>query len=86
MGFRTLAIQKRSAEVWRLLSAVKGQYSKFGALLSKVEKKLGEASNTIGEASRKTEQIQKRLDRVQELTEREVDLLLPDGEEDREEP
>ncbi|MAE93705.1 MAG: DNA recombination protein RmuC [Deltaproteobacteria bacterium] len=81
MGFRTLAIQKRSAEVWKLLGAVKGQYGKFGALLDKVEKKLGEASTTIGEASKKTELIQKRLDKVQELPDGEVALLLPDGEE-----
>ncbi len=80
MGFRTLAIQKRSAEVWKLLGAVKTQYGKFGELLAKVEKKLDEASSTIGQASRRTEQIQKRLGKVHELPEEEVALLLPEGE------
>ncbi len=82
LGFRTLAIQKRSAEVWKLLGAVKGQYGKFGELLAKVEKKLEEASNTIGQASQRTEQIQKRLGKVQELPEGEARLLLPDEAEE----
>ncbi len=83
MGFQTLTIQKRSAEVWKLLGAVKGQYGKFGELLAKVEKKLSEASTTIGEASKKTEFIQKRLGRVEELPMEEASLLLPEGEEPR---
>ncbi len=82
MGFRTLAIQRRSAEVWKLLGAVKSQYGKFGELLAKVEKKLDEASTTIGQASKRTELIQKRLGKVEELPPDEVPLLLP--EEDTE--
>ncbi|MCP3987209.1 MAG: DNA recombination protein RmuC [bacterium] len=81
LGFRTLAIQKRSAEVWKLLSAVKGQYEKFGELLAKVERKLDEASNTIGQATQRTELIQKRLGKVEEISDREARLLLPDGDE-----
>ena len=53
MGFRTLAIQERSQEVWQLLGAVKTQFGKFGDLLGGVQKKLDEASNKIGEASQK---------------------------------
>lgn len=82
LGFRTLAIQKRSAEVWKLLAAVKGQYGKFGELLAKVEKKLQEASNTIGQAAQRTEQIQKRLGKVEELPDEEVQCLLPNSGED----
>ena len=47
MGFRTLAIQKRSSEVWNLLAAVKTEWAKYGEVLAKVQKKLQEASNTI---------------------------------------
>ena len=47
MGFRTLAIQQRSSEVWNLLAAVKTEFGKYGEVLGKVQKKLQEASNTI---------------------------------------
>ncbi|MBW2242761.1 MAG: DNA recombination protein RmuC [Deltaproteobacteria bacterium] len=86
LGFRTLAIQKRSADVWKLLSAVKAQYGKFGELLAKVDKKLQEASNTIGQATERTELIQKRLGKVEELPEQEVRLLLPDPDEEESGP
>ncbi len=81
MGFRTLAIEKRSAEVWQLLAAVKTQFSQFGQLLDKVDKKLQEASSTIGDATRKTRFIQSRLGRVESLPEAEAAQLLPDGSE-----
>lgn len=82
MGFRTLAIQKRSAEVWKVLGAVKTEFGKFGGILDKVEKKLQEASNTITEASSKTRNIERRLTKVQELPEAEVEaLLLPEADE-----
>jgi len=67
MGFRTLAIEKRSSEVWRLLAAVKIEFTKFGDILDKTKKKLQEATNTIDDASSKTRNIQKRLGKVQKL-------------------
>jgi len=78
MGFRTLAIQQRSQEVWRLLGAVKSQFGKFGDLLAGVQKKLDEASNKIGEASAKSRFIERRLGQVQELPASEAAALLPE--------
>jgi DNA recombination protein RmuC len=80
MGFRTLAIQKRSAEVWKVLGAVKSEFGKFGGILDKVQKQLDAATNTIGEASSKTRNIERKLGKVEELPEGEAErLLLPDG-------
>jgi DNA recombination protein RmuC len=78
MGFRTLAIQQRSQEVWRLLGAVKTQFGKFGDLLAGVQKKLDEASHKIGEASQKSRYIERRLGQVQELPAAEAAALLPE--------
>jgi len=78
MGFRTLAIQQRSQEVWQLLGAVKSQFGKFGDLLAGVQKKLDEASNKIGEASQKSRYIERRLGQVQELPAGEAATLLPE--------
>jgi DNA recombination protein RmuC len=77
LGFRTLAIQKRSSEVWELLGVVKTHFGKFGDLLEKTRKKLTEAGNSIEDASRKSRYIEKRLSRVQELpVDRSADVLL----------
>ena len=78
MGFRTLAIQKRSQEVCQRLGAVKSQFVKFGDLLSGVQKKLDEASHKIGEASQKSRYIERRLGQVQELPAAEAAALLPE--------
>jgi DNA recombination protein RmuC len=67
MGFRTLAVEKRSTEVWQLLGAVKTQFGQFGTMLEKVHKKLGQASDTIEDATRKTRTIQSKLRGVEEL-------------------
>ncbi len=67
MGFRTLAIEKRSSEVWELLGAVKSQFSKFGDVLAQTKKKLQEASNTIDKAEVRTRVIERKLGKVQEL-------------------
>lgn len=67
MGFRTLAIEKRSSEVWDLLGAVKTEFGKFGSVLAKTKKKLQEASNTIGKAEIRTRAIARKLRKVQEL-------------------
>lgn len=69
MGFRTLAITKRSSKVWEVLGVVKKEFSTFGDLLEKTHKKLQEASNTIDTASRKSRTIEKKLGKVQELPE-----------------
>ncbi len=67
MGFRTLAIEKRSSEVWELLGIVKTQFDKFGNVLAKTKKKLQEASNTINQAEVRTRVITRKLNKVQEL-------------------
>lgn len=67
MGFRTLAIEQRSSEVWQILGAVKSEFGKFGDLLDKTHKKLQEASNTIETAASKSRTIERRLDKVQDL-------------------
>lgn len=76
MGFRTLAIEKRSSEVWKLLGAVKTQFGKFGDLLDKTRKKLDEAGQSIEDATRKSRHIEGRLNRVQELPSNDVHQLL----------
>ena len=86
MGFRTLAIQKRSSEVWKLLGAVKKQFGQFTGILDKVEKKLHEASSNIGDASKKSRTIERRLSTVEELPSGEAERLLPElGSDDSEE-
>ena len=67
MGFKTLAIQKRSSEVWDVLGKGKTEFGNFGVLLEKTHKKLQEASTTIESAAAKTRNIQGKLNRVQEL-------------------
>jgi len=67
MGFRTLAIEKRSSEVWELLGAVKTQFGTFGSILEKTQKKLKEASNVIEQAGVKSRSIERQLKSVQQL-------------------
>jgi DNA recombination protein RmuC len=81
MGFRTLAIEKRSGEVWTLLSAVKTEFGKFGDILDKTQKKLQEASNTIEDAAKKSRTIEKKLKNVQALPVAEAPTLLGDADE-----
>ncbi len=76
MGFRTLAIQKRSSEVWMLLSAVKTEFGKFGDILEKTQKKLQEASTTIEDAAKKSRTIESKLRKVQELPQAQEAMLL----------
>ncbi len=81
MGFKTLAIEKRSSEVWSLLGAVKTEFASFGAVLVKTKKKLDEASNTIDAAATRTRVIERKLRTVQELPAAEAVRLLENGEE-----
>jgi len=76
MGFRTLAIKKRSSEVWMLLGAVKTEFGKFGAILEKTHKQLQSASNTIEDAARKSRTIERKLKDVQELPSEEAITLI----------
>ena len=79
MGFRTLAIAKRSSEVWELLGAVKTQFGQFGDALSKTKKKLQEASNSIDSAEIRTRAIERKLRDVQEIPEKDsVELIEKD--------
>jgi len=81
MGFKTLAIQQRSSEVWNLLAAVKHEWTKYGEVLGKVQKKLQEASNTIDDAAKRTRAIGRKLKDVQELPANAAQavLLIEDG-------
>jgi DNA recombination protein RmuC len=79
MGFRTLAIAKRSSEVWTLLGAVKTEFGKFGTVLEKTRKKLNEASNVIDQASIRTRAIERKLRGVETLPGEEAQQLLGDA-------
>jgi DNA recombination protein RmuC len=80
MGFRTLALEKRSAEVWEVLGAVKTEFGKFGDVLAKTKKKLTEAANTIDDAERRTRAMARELKSVEALSSAPTQLLLPDTE------
>ncbi|HWP93445.1 MAG TPA: DNA recombination protein RmuC [Thermodesulfobacteriota bacterium] len=67
MGFRTLKIQKQSSEVWKILSAVKTEFDKFGSAIDAVKKKLQEASNKIEDVDTRTRAVRRRLRKVEEL-------------------
>ena len=67
MGFRTLAIQQRSSEVWEVLGVVKTEFAKYAGVLEKVHKKLQEADHTVEAGLTRTRVIQKKLKNVQEL-------------------
>jgi DNA recombination protein RmuC len=77
MGFRTIAIERRSSEVWQILSAVKTEFGKFGEILEKTKKKIQEAGDTIDTASSKTRTIQSKLRKVEALPEAAAIALLP---------
>ena len=78
MGFRTLAIEKRSSEVWKILENVKSEFWKFGEILSKTQKKLQEASNVIEKAKGKTTTISRTLAKVEKIEDTDVNDLLED--------
>ncbi|MFC1567006.1 DNA recombination protein RmuC, partial [bacterium] len=76
MGFKTLAIEKRSSEVWKLLGAVKTEFSRFGTVLEKTQKKIQEAHNTIEQAAVRTRVIERKLKDVEKVPSSEsVDML-----------
>ena len=88
MGFRTLAIEKRTSEVWQVLGNVKSEFEKFGILLDKTNKKLKEISNTMEQATTKTRTIERKLRNVEALpisSEKEyygmLDVITPDEDD-----
>lgn len=76
MGFRTLAIQQRSSEVWKILGAVKTEFGKFGDTLEKVKRKLDETGSTLEEAAHRSRQLERRLRKVESLPGPEAAALL----------
>ncbi|MBY3397360.1 DNA recombination protein RmuC [Rhizobium laguerreae] len=82
MGFRTLAIQERSSEVWQVLSAVKEEFGKFGPVLEKVKKKLQEASNQIDNVEVRGRAINRKLRNVEILPANDAQVLIETLEED----
>jgi len=79
MGFRTLAIQKRSGEVWKILGAVKKEFENFGGMLEKAQKNIQTASNQIDEVmGKRTRAIQRKLKSVETISSAEASLILPE--------
>ena len=76
MGFKTIAINEKANEVWKVLGAAKTQYEKFGVFLAKAHKKIEEAGNTISDAEKRNELIQRNLKSVESLKTAEADKML----------
>ncbi|NLC32937.1 MAG: DNA recombination protein RmuC [Clostridiales bacterium] len=81
MGFRTLAIEQRSGEVWRLLSIVKAEFGRFGDILDKTQQRLRQASESIEDASRKTRTIENKLKNVESLEQENISAADIFGED-----
>ncbi|MCX7736087.1 MAG: DNA recombination protein RmuC [Candidatus Kapabacteria bacterium] len=79
MGFKTLAIEKRSSEVWEILGAVKTEFGNFGTVLEKTKKKLQEAKNVIDQAGVRSRAIERKLRTVQELPQEKAVALLEEA-------
>ncbi len=77
MGFRTLALEQRSSEVWQVLGAVKTEFAKFGDVLAKTKKKLEEAGNTISSVETRTRMMGRALKSVESMPEAQAQALLP---------
>lgn len=77
MGFRTLALEQRSAEVWQVLGAVKTEFGRFGEVLTRLRTQLQTASNTIDDAQTRTRQMDKALKSVESLPAEHAARLLP---------
>jgi len=81
MGFRTLAIERRSSEVWAVLGAIKTEFGKFGEVLEATRRKLEQASRSIESAGVRTRQIERKLKTVEALPASEAQLRLGDLED-----
>ena len=76
MGFHTLAIEKRSSEVWEVLGAVRTEFSKFGSVLATLKNQLATAQNTIEKTGTRTRAMERRLRSVEEIPEDRARELL----------
>ena len=81
MGFRTLAIEKHSSEVWEILAAVKSEFGKFGGVMDKLKRQLNRAANTIDETGVRTRAMERKLRTVEELPPEEASVRLGLAEE-----
>ena len=80
MGFRTLAIQKRSSEVWQILGAVKKEFENFGGMLQKAQNNIQTGLNQLDDVmGKRTRAIQRKLKGVETLSEEETKLVLPEA-------
>ena len=82
MGFRTLAIEKRSSEVWQVLAAVKTEFGKFGEVFEKLQKKIDEADSVLKSVGTRRRAMERTLKTVESLTETETEKLLPAAAEE----
>ncbi len=76
MGFQTLVVEQRAAEVWRVLGAVKTEFGKFGDVLDKVQRQLTTASRTIEETGQRSRAMEKKLRSAERLPEAEAAMVL----------
>ena len=79
MGFRTLAIEKRSSEVWQVLGAVRTEFGKFGTTLDKVRKQIGNVTNSLEDTSKRSRAIERKLRNVEAATDVDTRALLGDA-------
>jgi DNA recombination protein RmuC len=79
MGFRTLALEKRSSEVWQVLGAVKTEFGRFGTVLAKVKSQTQTVLNSIDSAETRTRAMGRALRQVEALTDDGADALLSKG-------
>jgi DNA recombination protein RmuC len=85
MGFRTLAIEQRSSEVWQVLGAVKTEFARFGDWLGRVREQVGVVSRTLEQADTRTKQMQRKLRDVEALPAEQAVVVLPAAARDDEE-
>lgn len=79
MGFKTLAIQKRSSEVWQVLGAVKKEFENFGGMMQKAQNNIQTGLDQLDEVMHKrTKALQRKLRNVEALSEAETKLILPE--------
>jgi DNA recombination protein RmuC len=77
MGFRTLAIEKRSGEVWTVLGEAKTEFRRYGDVLDRIRAKLLEATSVVDKASARTRAIERKLQNVEQVSDLPVDALTP---------
>ena len=85
MGFRTLAIEQRSSEVWQVLGAVKTEFARFGDWLGRVREQVGAVSRTLEQADMRSKQMQRKLRDVEALPAEQAVVVLPVPRDDEEE-